>query len=79
MNAEPCTITFTRYRTPEGKPTCAFETGAVCEFHRLTTFGTRDVCRYLADDPLLHRSPGAEGPSLGYLIPHKRCPLWVDK
>jgi hypothetical protein len=79
MSAEPVTITFTRYRTPAGAPTCAldFETGAVCEFHRVRSFGTVDVCHYTGADVERAREPPGQQRT-GYLIPDKSCPLWVN-
>lgn len=71
-------ITITRYRDPDGYPTCAkdFTTGEVCVFYGSYSFGCRETC-WFADQtarkwqPLNRRKRGQ-----GSLIPHDKCPVW---
>ena len=82
MTAETVTLTFSRYRTPAGEPTCAFSFAppvTACEFIGMGSFGTTDQCCY-GTPVKLERRPDYNGVlGMGYLTPHKRCPLWVDK
>ncbi len=68
-----------RFRTPEGQPTCSIGPTAkdTCMFYRNTALQI-ELCsivtakaggRYVG---VIHRDK--EG--LGYMIPHKECPIW---
>lgn len=67
-----------RYRTNVGDPTCAnhFPEGRVCDF--LITDGSIGYCVMLGgrEGPVIKRERGTH--EIGYLIPHKDCPLWSD-
>jgi len=78
--AEPVTITFTRYRTDKGEPTCVrniFD-GSKCEWFGETREDGEAACRFHADLPPLRYEPGPGPLGTGHYVPHARCPLWVD-
>ncbi len=69
-------LTFTRYRTPAGKPTCCRDiaTDKQCHFLTATNLGTCDMCSYAAPVRLFRDDAG-----MGWIVPHKGCPLWNRK
>lgn len=69
-------LTFTRYRTPAGKPTCCRRWGTrlSCSFLVTTTLGTIESCNYRELTRVFRSDSG-----LGYLVPHEGCPLWSRK
>ena len=82
---ELVTVTYARYRTPDGEPTCAvdFTDGRYCPFYREQNTGFRETCILCPDTEIdrqgmhtrLIRRPG-KGKGLGYLVPGTWCPLW---
>ena len=62
-------ITYTRYRTPNGKPTCAsdFSKGEVCEFYTTRRFGIHEGCLLGPESGRELKRGGEDG--LGHLIP----------
>lgn len=78
MSEEKVSIGFTRYRTPDGEPTCAldFRAGIACPYFRVAgMFGQRETCLFAPEGKILFRG-GTD--SLGYLIPGDWCPLWTE-
>lgn len=75
--SEPETITLTvkRYRTPDGKPTCArhVPTGAKCRFLATWRYGTCWVCRLNPSSELWKYTQE------GYLEPEPECPVWPEE
>ena len=72
----PITLTFERFTTNVGAPTCAknFEIGEVCKF-----LGTAGMCG--RNDVCLFPSEGYPVPvfregGIGFTQPHSTCPLW---
>lgn len=76
MTIETYNMEIERYRTPDGKPTCAvsFPDNHVCIFHVTTGFGTRDSCYWLGGYPINKYGEGDEG----FMKPDSRCPIWGD-
>lgn len=70
-------LTFSRYITPQGSPTCAIDVSnkQLCAFLGSSHFGTREECLYPSSQESLHREPD----SLGWLVPHKTCPMWIEQ
>lgn len=69
---ESVTLTFARYRTPDGKPTCAvdFRDGRVCQFLGRRKAGQQDVC-------MLGVQRDLDGPmSFGHTRPDDKCLIW---
>jgi len=76
-------LPITRYRDPEGHPTCAinFNEQKVCQFYLNKNFGTVETCFFLdfssKHPDTLQRRMSADGkPDVGYLIPADNCPIW---
>lgn len=70
----------TRYRTPAGDPTCAFdfEAGEVCQFLRTQRMGVHETCIFAPEHKGLGERifrNGKEG--RGYLVPGKWCPVFL--
>lgn len=60
MTTTTTAITVKRYKTPDGKPTCArdFSTGEVCEFLLSKHFGTRFLCSFDLEGRIWHGAKG---------------------
>lgn len=73
---ETVTLTFDRFRTSEGEPTCIVRVyEEYCIFFRTAYMGTVETCALVPSMmPLTRR--GKDG--LGYLIPGEWCPLWKE-
>ena len=69
---EQTTITFQRYRTPQGIPTCAANFLSAppdaCLFVRTVNYGTMAICAFC--EAAIHHRPD------GYLEPLEQCPIW---
>ena len=72
---EHCLLDITRYRDPEGNPTCAghFQTGEVCTFYCTAVFGTQETCVFSKAHETLGRRLDTK---TGSLIPLPQCPVW---
>lgn len=74
---------MSRYRTPDGKPTCCSHYEKhFCVFQRTEKMGTIDTCVFAPYDyngrlQACERDDSKEkGDGLGYTIPGKWCPIW---
>ena len=75
VRREPFELTVTRYRDPEGKPTCCadFSAGDSCVFLRVSGIcGKVETCGYCCER--LNRR--FENGRYTYLEPAGECPLW---
>jgi len=72
-----------KYRAKDGEPTCAlsFSNRHVCIFLGSSHFGQTSICLYpdCHKDRLKTRSVFGFDVGLGWLQPHKNCPLWEEK
>lgn len=79
---ETVQLTVNRYRTSEGKPTCAcdFSKNEVCEFYRTQRFGMSETCLFAPDSYNGYKeNMNREGKDqLGFLIPGSWCPLFKE-
>ena len=80
MTKEIVLVPFSRYRTPDGRPTCAlnFTTGDVCACYMTQRYGQSETCVFAPNDGKYRISlqrvlvNGA-----AYLQPLKICPVWA--
>jgi|JI9StandDraft_2_1071091.scaffolds.fasta_scaffold851128_2 hypothetical protein len=72
--SERIELTIERYRTPSGEPTCSASLVDTCPFYFTQRMGTVEMCCFN-----LVRLERPRDNELGYLIPHKNCPVWLDR
>ena len=70
---DTATIIVTRYRSPDGLPTCCANhpAGQTCRFLGMRNFGTVDVC-------MLGEQRDLGSRTVGFTRPHSECEVWAD-
>jgi hypothetical protein len=75
---ETIDIKFDKFRTDDGKPTCAFgvEKGSYCRFLGTRRFGVEAICLIDPQFALERMVEEKGGNGLGHLIPCESCMVW---
>ena len=73
------TLEFQTFTAPDGNPTCAvgIDSNNRCFFLNYVQYGFVPVCEFRGIKYLDKRN--IDGFELGYLMPHKHCPMWKDE
>lgn len=73
MTVEYATISVTRYRSPDGKPTCCANhpAGETCRFLGSRRMGAVDVC-------MLGEQRDLAPLTLGFQRPDAKCEVWAE-